>query len=112
MPWGRLNDALNDDAKLRALTDSAFRLWICGLVYCSKNLTDGFIPEGEIPHFPMKARSRARLVTELCAAQAHLGKGPLWHRIEGGYRMHHYLDWNDPRDTVMAQRAKAKERMD
>jgi hypothetical protein len=112
MPWGRLNDALNDDAKLSAVSDSAFRLWVCGLVYCTKNLTDGFVPESEIQFFRLKAKNRAPLIAELCTPQTSLGKGPLWHRVEGGYQMHDYHDWNDSRDEVLRQRAKAKERMD
>jgi hypothetical protein len=112
MPWGRLDDDLNDDPKLSALTDSAFRLWVAGLVYCNKHLTDGFIPESEVQYFRLKAKNRAPLVAELCTPQTSLGKGPLWHKVENGYTMHDYLDWNDSRDKVMADRAKARERLD
>lgn len=114
MPWARLDDGLNNDAKLNALSSDAYRLWVRGLVFCQKNLTDGFIPADELPlllHFA-KERERQRIVAELLSGRPRVGKGPLWHEIEGGYQMHDYLDHNDPRDKVLAERARAKERLD
>lgn len=111
MPWARLDDRLNDDAKFRSLSDGAFRLWICGLVYCQKNLTDGFIPEHEVETFKVRAK-RSPCVVELCTPLVQISKGPLWHRVETGYQMHDYLHWNDSREKVVAERAAAKERQD
>lgn len=113
MPWARLDDGLNDDAKLNALSAEAFRLWVRGLVYCQKNLTDGFIPTHELPRLSasVKERERPKLVAELCASLV-IGKAPLWHQVESGYQMHDYLDHNDSRDKVLDERGKAKKRLD
>lgn len=114
MPWARLDDGLNDDAKLNALSSDAYRLWVRGLVFCQKNLTDGFIPGDELPVLLVFAKERDRkgIVTELLNGRPRLGKGPLWHEVDGGYQMHDFLDHNDPRDKVIAERARAKERLD
>lgn len=112
MPWGRLDDGLNDDDKLNALCSDAFRLWVRGLVYCQKKLTDGFIADSAIPSLAAfaKERDRSKLTAELCARLV-VNKGPLWHREEGGYRMHDYHDYNDRSDTVKRERELSKERM-
>lgn len=113
MPWARLDDGLNDDAKLNALSSEAFRLWVRGLVYCQKNLTDGFIPECEVARWiaVIRERDRQKVVGELCRALEYLGKGPLWNPRDGGYEVHDYLQWNDSREQVELARLTAKQRM-
>lgn len=113
MPWARLDDGLNDDAKLNALSAPAFRLWVRGLVWCQKNLSDGFIPEREIPRLTAETRERDRpkLIAELCATLVP-GKGALWVQVDGGYQMHDFLEWNDSRDKVLAERELAKKRLE
>lgn len=111
MPWGRLDDGVNDNPKFTNISDSAFRLWVCGLVYCQKHLTDGFIPEDEVQYLKVRAKARPPLVAELLASQPTIGKGPLWHRVDGGYRMHDYFDWNDDAATIRAKRKVASDRL-
>jgi hypothetical protein len=110
MPWGRLDDQANGNAKLLALSDSAFRMWACGLIYCQANLTNGFIAEHMIYAFGVRARHREALADELCTRLVK-GKGPLWHRVKGGFRVHDYLDWNDSKTQVLAARKKGNERV-
>lgn len=110
MPWGRLDDQANGNAKLLALTDAAWRMWGCGLIYCQANLTDGFIPKHAIESFGVRARNKGAVANELCQALVP-GKAPLWHVTDGGYTVHDYLQWNDSRDDVLAERASAKARM-
>jgi len=110
MAWGRLHDQANANAKLLALSDSAWRMWGCGLIYCQCNLTDGFIPEHAIHTFGVRAKSKEAVAKELCA-QLVPGKGPLWRRVDGGFQVHDYLDWNDSRDDVLAGRQRARERL-
>ncbi len=54
MAFGRLHEEAAGDGKLLALSDAAFRMWACGLIYCQKNLTDGFIPEHAIAAFGVR----------------------------------------------------------
>ena len=44
MPWTRLDDQFHTNPKLTGLPDSAFRLYVNGLVWSVANLTDGRIP--------------------------------------------------------------------
>jgi 5-methylcytosine-specific restriction endonuclease McrA len=84
------------------------------LIYCQANLTDGFIPEHAVPTFGVRVRNQPELrtfVAELCASQVP-GRGPLWHRVPGGYQVHDYLDWNDSRQQVEEVRASNKRRTD
>jgi hypothetical protein len=111
MPWARLDDRINNDAKLLALTDAAHRMWTCGLAYCSFNLTDGFIPEHAIHAFGVRAQSKAKVAAELCTPSVE-GKKALWSKVDGGYRFNDYLDWNDSREKVLAEREKAKKRLE
>ena len=43
MPWLRLDDNAAEDPAVEGLTDKAFRAFIEGMLYCSRNLTDGQI---------------------------------------------------------------------
>lgn len=110
MPWGRLDDKANDNPKLRLLSDPAWRMWGCGVIYCQAHLTDGFIPAGMIHEFGVKAKNREAVAEELCRALIP-GKGPLWEKADGGYQMHDYLDWNPPKERILADREKAEERL-
>lgn len=110
MAWGRLHDQANANAKLLALSDSAWRMWGCGLIYCQGNLTDGFIPDHAIHTFGVRARNKEAVAEELCRVLVP-GKGPCWRKVEGGFQVHDYLDWNDSRDEVLEGRQRARDRL-
>ena len=101
MPWARLDESAMDHPKVSALADGAFRLWVQGLVYCQRFLTDGYISDvalrGQRAYSPKR---KAELLT--------VG---LWEASETGVRVHDYLDWNESREHVMAARHHARNRM-
>jgi hypothetical protein len=111
VPWGRLNDKGNEDDKLLALSDPAWRMWGCGLIYCQNKLTDGFIPEHAINTFGVRATNKKKVAVELCTPLV-AGKGPLWHKVDGGYQVHDYLDWNPSREEVLADRKRGRDRVE
>ncbi len=111
MPWGRLDDQANSNAKLLALSDAAWRMWGCGLIYCQANLTDGFIPEHAVHAFGVRAKNKAIVIDELCSILVP-GKQVMWERVAGGYQIHDYLDWNNSRKEVMEDRARSRDRVD
>lgn len=110
MPWARTDDRANGDAKLLALSDGAFRLWMGGKVYCAANLTDGMIHDYVVPTLPVRAKNRQALIKELTSVLV-AGKKPLWHVVPGGYLMNDYLDWNDSREKILKEREATKRRV-
>ncbi|MEO8483095.1 MAG: HNH endonuclease signature motif containing protein [Acidobacteriota bacterium] len=111
MPWARIDDNAGGHAKLLALSDGAYRLWVAGLIYCQRNLTDGAIPRHVIPTFGVRAKNVQLLIAhELCASLVP-GRSPLWHITETGYQVHDFLDWNESREAVSIGRLTAKQRM-
>jgi hypothetical protein len=48
MPWVKLTDDWYDDPKIAALDDHGIALWVIGITWCARNLTDGHIPAGAV----------------------------------------------------------------
>jgi hypothetical protein len=109
MPWGRLDDKANGNPKLLALSDAAWRMWGCALIYCQSQLTDGFVPSDAIHTFGVKARNKDEVADELCQVKVP-GRKPLWMKAAGGYVVNDYLDWNDSRESVVEKREKDRKR--
>lgn len=108
MPWVRIDENAIEHPKFRALSDGAFRLWVEGLAYCQKNLTDGFVPNEALKQFHYYSPKRRAMLTAILIP----GKGPMWHEHEaGGIWVHDYLVWNDCRDHVLKKRAGGQERL-
>lgn len=110
MPFGRLHEEAAGDSKLLAISDAAWRMWGMGLIYCQKNLTDGYIPAGAIFVWGIRAKQPHRIAEELCTPQV-AGKAALWERAADGYQVHDYLQWNDSKDDILKGRADGRERI-
>jgi 5-methylcytosine-specific restriction endonuclease McrA len=109
MPFGRLHEEAAGEAKLLILSDGAWRMWGMGLIYCQKNLTDGFIDERAIATWGIKAKPWRRITDELCREQVK-DRAPLWERVDGGFKVHDYLQWNDSKAQILASRQVSKTR--
>lgn len=108
MPWVRIDENATDHPKFIAISANAFRLWVEGMTYCQKHLTDGLIPRSALKGMRYYSPAAAKLLT----ASLVPGKGPLWHvEPNGDMRVHDYLEVNDSRETVLKKRADAKDRM-
>jgi hypothetical protein len=92
----RLDDGFAEHPKIVGLSDPAFRFHVSGLLYCSRNLTDGIVPANVLP---MIRRVYRRPLGEL---QDRL----LWTALDGGkwWEIHDYLDWNWSREQVATRR--------
>lgn len=110
MPFGRLHEEAAGDSKIHGLSNAAFRMWAMGLIYCQKNLTDGFIPAGAIHFWHVRAGSLSKVADELCTSTVP-GKAPLWSKTTDGYQIHDYLQWNDSKVDILKMRAEAKIRI-
>ena len=96
MPWVRLDDRFPSHRKVALLSDRAFRLYISALCWASENLTEGHITDRELP-LVARVRGLKSVATELVDAR-------LWDRVEGGYAIHDYLEYNPDRARVQADR--------
>jgi hypothetical protein len=100
-PWVRIDENALEHPKIGALPDGAFRLWVQGLAYCQKFLTDGFISDLAIRGLHSFSPKRKGLLVN----------AGLWDLSEAGIRVHDFLEWNDSREHVVAARQFAKDRM-
>lgn len=104
MPWVKLDDRFPSHRKVALLPDRAFRLHVSAICWCAENLTDGRIAERELP---LIAKVRG-----IKSAAKELETAGLWDRIEGGWEIHDYLDYNPSREQVLAERKKNAERQE
>jgi hypothetical protein len=104
MTWFLVDDGFHSHSKARkvaARCPAALGLWVIAGSWSAKNLTDGFIPDDDLPWLLPDAET---LATELVAAR-------LWRRVKGGHQFHDWSDRNRTREQVVAERAAARERM-
>lgn len=103
MGWVRLDDGLCTHVKTFTVLDlNSIGLWTLCLAFCAHELTDGFVPEEYIVARAPR-RDPAKAVAKLIAAG--------WmQRVEGGYHIPQYLDYNPSRETVEATRAREREK--
>lgn len=86
MAYLRVDDNISHHGKLLRAGDVASWLYICGLAYCQRHATDGFIPEAAVPFLGCAGwRPSVRKLLEV----------GLWEPAPGGYQVHDFLDWND-----------------
>lgn len=101
MPWVRIDENAMDHPKIGTLPDGSFRLWVQGLAYCQKHLTDGFIADPFVRALPAFSPKRRVVLVD----------AGLWHDVTGGIAVHDYLQWNDSKADVSGKRQAARDRM-
>lgn len=96
MSWVRLDDQFTDHPKVVEAGPMAAWLYVCGLTYCARQLTDGFVPSGQLRRL-VPVAGVAKLAQRL--VEVHL-----WETAPGGYRVHDYLIYNPTRQQTLALR--------
>jgi hypothetical protein len=97
-----LDDRLPDHPKFARVGPLAGWLYICGLAYCNRLLTDG--------HIPAAAVRRLADVDDPDALAALLVRERLWEPDGDGFRVHDYLDYQQSRtqsESTSAARSRA-----
>src|SRR3990167_10557936 len=102
--WVKLDDSFFEHRKVMILSVRAKLLLLAGLTHSAKNLTDGYLLDGDVRVIRAFAEATPKHVLELVHAK-------LWERDGGGYSIHDWSDYNPPAEKVRAERAAAKERM-
>lgn len=128
MPWVRFDDTFPIHRKVEGLSDAAFRLHVSAVSWCARNLTDGFVPEGDLELVTARVRSPERFAAELVNRD-------LWHRAETvtrngavvghetgcdsgdcaaptrpGWVIHDYLEFQPSKAKVKEEQSKNAER--
>jgi hypothetical protein len=104
MPWVKLDDRFPSHRKVALLSDRAFRLHVSAICWCAENLTDGRISDRELP---LVAHIRG-----IKATAKQLEDAGVWDRIDDGWMIHDYLDYNPSREQVLLDRKKNAERQE
>lgn len=99
MPWAKLDDQYFFHPKVIAAGRDPRDVHLASVGYCAGQLTDGFIPEAALPLIGAMA-----MVDNVHECADRLVEVDLWERVEGGYQVHDYLDYNPSGAQVKAQR--------
>jgi hypothetical protein len=104
MTWVKLDDGFAEHVKMSRLSNDALALWVVGLAYCNRNLTDGFIPSqvglGQLRYCNGNTVPAIR----------ELEDTGCWIETDGGWQVHDFHDYQPTKESVLAERAAAKER--
>lgn len=104
MSWAKIDDRANEHKKQLKAGAEACWLWTCGLMYTNRqDARDGFIPEDAIFLF-----YRFTNPSELATKLVEVG---LWDKVEGGFVVHDFHDWNQSKEEREADLASARDRM-
>lgn len=97
MTWIKLDDKTPRHPKIASLTDRAFRWWIKGLCYASEFLTNGVLH----PIFWKQVPKQSR---------AELSGNHLWDWKDPNFEIHDYLEHQQSREQVEAERRRQRDR--
>jgi hypothetical protein len=110
--WVKLDDGIADHPKFfdagrhlgRHGIARAFAVYVTGLAYSNKHLTDGFLSESVVKSFKID-RNPCEIGEVLSFADVGL-----WERVAGGWRIHDYHHHNPKSQDVKEKRGRDAER--
>jgi hypothetical protein len=102
MPWVRLDDHAPEHPKMLRAGPVACWLWVCGLAYCSRHLTDGEVPAEAVT---------ALGVPKAMDAVSRLLREGLWEEAPTGYRIHDYHTYQPSKEQVITRRKRTTDRV-
>lgn len=103
MGWLKVDDKLPRNPKILAGDVETAWYYLCALTHCAEQLTDGYIADAAVPVIAPHITD-PRDVAERCAQLE------MFSRVDGGYQVPDYLDFNPSRAKVLADRAADRER--
>ncbi len=96
MAWVKLEDSVVEHRKHLQAGPAACWLWVCGIAYCQRQLTDGFIPVEAVGLLGVAKGVKSLLAT--------LVRVRLFDSVDGGYQVHDYLAHNSTRQEALKRR--------
>ena len=116
MPWARIDDQYGDHPKTVQVGPLGMALHIAAICYCSRHLTDGFVPDAMIPRLVnfdgitiTDCNGVSNAVTNKQVTQ-ELTQAGLFDIVPGGYMVHDYLKYNYSKAQIEAEKASNTER--
>jgi hypothetical protein len=111
--WVRVDDAILDNPKILRAGLDGFAMYVAGLVYSARALSDGFIPEPRLSTLlPWRNTVRNTVSnTDPVTLARKLVHLKLWRKVRDGYRIHDYLQYNPSRDDLLKRRQDTAERV-
>lgn len=104
MTFVQLDDKITEHPAMVGLSPFAWTLWIHGLTYCARNLTDGLIPHAVVP--------RLTSLVDVNKAAAELVDAGRWtHHEDGSYEIVNYLEWNKSKAQIEQEREANRRRV-
>lgn len=100
MGWLRLEDTISGHHKMLRAGPTACWLWVCALAYAQRHLTDGFIPDSAVPHLGLPWTWKPRYQAGILVREG------LLERVDKGYQIHDYHDYNATAEEAAAHRAQ------
>jgi hypothetical protein len=124
MAWVKLDDGFLDHRKFLNAGPLASYLNVCAIAWSNRNLTDGFIPDVQVPrlinwegvqHVPSDDGYEDDHSDEMTGVDPHrlawsLVENNLWHRSGSGFQIHDYHVYQPLAEKVRAARADDKKR--
>ena len=116
MGWVRVSDDFYDHERFADVGPLGIAVWIVGLAYCNRNLTDGRIPKRaalrlmHIEGLGVYEGSYAGRDAGVNDGIAELTDAGLWAEDGRDYVIRDYLDYQPSRDEVEEQRRKSAAR--
>lgn len=118
MPWVKLDVDFAWHPKILRAGPLGLAMQVAALCYCNKYLTDGFIPREVVPTLLNLQGLGMRIWQgELIGGGeearwelivADLIEAGIWEEVEGGYRIHDYLDYQPSKAEVLAEREQKR----
>lgn len=96
--WIKLDDQVSHHPKLIAAGPMASWLWVCGLAYCARYVTNGKVPLASLPLLGSVPRASQS------SAAASLVRVGLWDKVEAGWQVHDYEHYQPCRAEVERRR--------
>lgn len=105
MPWANIDDQFHAHRKAKRAWKSprALGLHLLAMSYCAGMLTDGFVDDEFVEEKIPRAGERKATTDALVAAG-------LWERVDEGWQIHDWLEYNPSRSSIEDKRAKDRAR--
>lgn len=102
MSWIRMDDGFDENPKQLALSDAAFRVWVCSWAFCARQPSKTMTAL-QADTLLRKLNKPPKLIRELLLRKA-------WEEIDGGYEVHDLSDYLSKSSAERVRQHRARKR--